>query len=393
MAKSNIFVTSSERAKLIAETLSDGLRTDYSSAKIWQEIERKAPTQSKIETLEQSATEYDFAVIILTKDDVLAKDSGEKLKVRDDCVFEAGYFMSAIGRNRCFLVSSVGSRDLPLDLGGIIRLTFEEPKRPEDFDDREKCEEAIQGVSALIKNRVQQVRKEEARRSVSTRPLSRDELLMRERISTIEGGHLLEDQVVVAAYQPRELHYASAKQVRANLDAGIRYVYFVRGDKEAADKIPRMLQLVLLANLITPEEEGSYQRRSQLVKASRDQIIEDLKDICRNDKLNIYFLSEPLDVEYFIHNAGDRDLARLYLKRRDEYIEWHSGEAANRFWRDAIEKRGADDPIPRDAVFHGARNFNLKEEEFYSRLRREMRNNFSDFEDQVLRLCLEGPQE
>jgi hypothetical protein len=128
----------------------------------------------------------------------------------------------------------------------------------------------------------------------------------------------------------------------------------------------------------------------QLVKDNRDQIVADLKDICVNDRLNIYFLSEPLDVEYCIHNAADKSSAKMYVKHREEYIEWLSGEEANGFWCETKEKKGADDPVPRDALFYGVRGFNLKKEAFYRPMHREMLNYFPDIGDQMLELCLKG---
>src|SRR3974377_1183681 len=124
MTTSRIFIASSDMAKLIAGKLRNELYTEYCSAKLWDEIMKKKPGQSKIETLEQLKEEYDFVIILLTKDDVLAKDLGAKLKVRDDCVFEAGFFMSAIGRGRCFLVSGVGRRDPPTECQGVLPFTF-----------------------------------------------------------------------------------------------------------------------------------------------------------------------------------------------------------------------------------------------------------------------------
>jgi predicted nucleotide-binding protein len=41
--------------------------------------------------LEGATAMYDFAVIILAKDDVMTVGQGEILKARDNCVFEAVY--------------------------------------------------------------------------------------------------------------------------------------------------------------------------------------------------------------------------------------------------------------------------------------------------------------
>ena len=99
---------------------------------------------------------------------------------------------------------------------------------------------------------------------VANRPLSQDALLRRQQLET--AGELKEDQVVVASVQPLELGfeaYEAAKQVRQNVDNNIRYVYFFEGNPDATDKIPQLLQLLLLAPF--PGEKG----RSLLQEATQ----------------------------------------------------------------------------------------------------------------------------
>jgi predicted nucleotide-binding protein len=118
MDKSKIFVASSSRTLVLAEKLRDELDTEYGHATLWTEESRTQVGSTIIEMLEDTAQEYDFAVIFLSKDDVLTSGDRQNLKARDNCVFEAGLFMSAIGRKRCFLVNSVRQSDLPSDLWG-----------------------------------------------------------------------------------------------------------------------------------------------------------------------------------------------------------------------------------------------------------------------------------
>ena len=127
MDKPTIFIASSENSLQLAETLRDELLADNSVVDTWKDAYRKVGAQAKIEMLEQWSKKYDYAVIIFSKADMRVanlKDEGQK--TRDDCVFEAGLFMAAIGRDRCFLLSSVGKDDLPSDLGGIQLLEFKE---------------------------------------------------------------------------------------------------------------------------------------------------------------------------------------------------------------------------------------------------------------------------
>jgi predicted nucleotide-binding protein len=111
MNRSKIFIASSGRALVLAEKLRDELTTDFCQATLWSQEGRLQPGATIIEMLESAAHQYDFAVIILARDDVLTSGAGEVLKARDNCVFEAGLFMSTLGRKRCFLVNSVEQSD------------------------------------------------------------------------------------------------------------------------------------------------------------------------------------------------------------------------------------------------------------------------------------------
>jgi hypothetical protein len=384
MDKSKIFIASSERTHDFAAMLRDELnKAEYCEANTWKDAIGTAGAQAKIEALEQWIKEYDFAVIIFSKVDMLVKESGEDMKTRDDCVFEAGLFMAAIGRNRCCLISSVEKNDLPSDIGGITLLKFTEPDNLGNID---QCRRPVQNVAGFIRPWIQR----DMGRGVANRPLSYDALLKRGQLQS-SGGELKEDQVVVASVQPLELGYEGAKQVRLNLDDNISYVYFFQANTDAADKIPQLLQLVLLAGFLEKKDAASFTTRCDLVTTHRDEIVKALKDICLNDKLNIFFIKESLDLQYCIHNATSDTMARLYLKHGHDFIEWASGLQAYRFWRAMREKTGACDPALPDAVFHGARDFELNEGPFLRSLRSSMRKYFRDIADEVMELCLGGP--
>ena len=81
--------------------------TDFCEAYLWKDAIRANAGQTRIETLEQLAKKYDFAVIIFTKADIIANQPLANFSGRDNCVFEAGLFMGVVGRNRCFFLSSV----------------------------------------------------------------------------------------------------------------------------------------------------------------------------------------------------------------------------------------------------------------------------------------------
>jgi hypothetical protein len=381
MDNAKIFIASSETTSDLAQMLRNELNnTEYCETDTWRDAINAAGAQTKVDALEQWIKKYDFAVIIFSKADM---GVAEEMKTRDDCIFEAGLFMAAIGRNRCFLLSSVGENDLPSDLRGIIQVKFTEP---EDIKNLDKCRHVSQNAAGIILPCVQR----DMGKDVANRPLSFDALLKKEKMESA-GGELKEDQVVVASVQPLELEYEAAKQVRQNLDNNIRYVYFFQGNTDAADKIPQLLQSVLLADLVDKKDAASFKTRGDLVANHRQAIVDALKDICLNDKLNIFFVNERLDLEYCIHNAASDKAARLYLKHGDDFIKWQSGSQAYAFWCSMREKNGADDPQPPDAVFHAARDFKLQEA-FLRSLKMGMRKYFRDIAEDMMQLCLQGPR-
>lgn len=77
-------------------------------------------SQATLETLTASVREYDFAVLVLTPDDVVTKRDSTQSAPRDNVVFEAGLFIGALGRGRAFfVVNREEAIDLPSDLAGI----------------------------------------------------------------------------------------------------------------------------------------------------------------------------------------------------------------------------------------------------------------------------------
>jgi hypothetical protein len=383
MAKSKIFIACSGRTLEIAKQLRARLNVDYCDTDLWNEVSENQAGKSILAMLKAATKEYDFALIILAKDDVMVSEAGDKLKARDNCVFEAGLFMGAIGEDRCFLLSSVLERDLPSDLGGIIYLPFTEPP---SLEDPEACRRAILLASTRVETLVRKTG------PITNRPLSQEKLLERAK-SRYEGGELLMDQVVVASVQPLDVDYKPARQVRKNIDAGnIRYVYFFQGNSDGAEKTCQLLQMVLLAEILkTQAEAEDWRARVAKIADNKDQILADMKRICLDERIKVFFLQTSPALQYCIHNAASDKSAKLYLKQGDEFIEWASGKEAYQFWDEVRQGRGAIDPLPPKAVFYGVPGFKLSEGSFFSTLKRAAAFYFPGIEAEVIRLCLEGP--
>ena len=382
MSKPKIFIASSGRTLELARQLRAQLNPNRCEGALWTEVSQLALGKSIFTMLKEAADEYDFAVIILAKDDVMITEEGEKLKARDNCIFEAGLFMGELGQERCFLLSGVPSANLPSDLGGLIYLPFTEPP---DLNDPEACRRAMATATTRIEGAVWKL-------NAVDRPLSHEKLQERER-STAEGGELLPDQVVVSSVQPLalDISYDAARQVRMNIDRGIQYIYFFHGDDFGVSKTCQLLQMVLLANILKSQAEADdFRGRAEKIKSNILAIKQDLERICEYEMIKIYFLSSPPALQYIIHNAGDQMNAKIYLKHNDKYIEWQNGPEAHQFWAEMRKMRGALNPKPEYAIYYGEPEFNMKEGYFVNALKRSARLYFSDMEEDLTRLCLNG---
>ncbi len=87
-------------------------------------ILRNVPTGNRtvIEKLEQSAEKVDLVFVVLTPDDTVISESGEKVaRARQNVIFELGYFVGALGRQTArVIILTVQPIELPSDIAGIV---------------------------------------------------------------------------------------------------------------------------------------------------------------------------------------------------------------------------------------------------------------------------------
>jgi len=83
-------------------------------------------SQGTLESLVAALDQFDFAVLVLTPDDLVTSRDAAKQAPRDNVLFELGLFMGGLGRDRTFLVyNRKASLKLPSDLAGVTAATFE----------------------------------------------------------------------------------------------------------------------------------------------------------------------------------------------------------------------------------------------------------------------------
>jgi predicted nucleotide-binding protein len=89
--------------------------------------ERAGKGRTIIEKFEQESGESDFAVVLLTADDVGRSAADEELELsaraRQNVIFELGYFIGKLGRDRVLALYDNGVEQ-PSDYGGVEYISF-----------------------------------------------------------------------------------------------------------------------------------------------------------------------------------------------------------------------------------------------------------------------------
>lgn len=79
-----------------------------------------------MESLVHALDQFDFAVLVLTADDLVTSREASAAAPRDNVLFELGLFMGGLGRGRTFIVyDRTAGIKLPPDLAGVSAATFE----------------------------------------------------------------------------------------------------------------------------------------------------------------------------------------------------------------------------------------------------------------------------
>jgi len=119
MGKPRVFIGSSTEGLDVAKAVEVNLKEDAEPV-LWKDV--FAPSLTTIENLENVVDQVEFAVLVVTPDDLREKNEKTGKVPRDNVVFEAGLFMGGLGRDRTFLVKfkkNGNDPQLPTDLQGL----------------------------------------------------------------------------------------------------------------------------------------------------------------------------------------------------------------------------------------------------------------------------------
>ncbi len=89
-----------------------------------------SPGNTFIDTLINALPRFDFAILVLTPDDLSTSRDVQTFSPRDNVLFETGLFMGRLGRARTFLLNQANAKiKIPTDLSGVTTATYEWPRR------------------------------------------------------------------------------------------------------------------------------------------------------------------------------------------------------------------------------------------------------------------------
>jgi hypothetical protein len=128
MPKPSLFVGSSTEGLDFARAVRTNL-VDVAETTLWNEGFFKLGG-TFIETLVNSVSRFDFAVLVLTPDDWITSRDERALGPRDNVLFELGLFMGRLGRARTFIIHQAGAQiKMPTDLSGVTTAQYDWPRQ------------------------------------------------------------------------------------------------------------------------------------------------------------------------------------------------------------------------------------------------------------------------
>lgn len=119
-----IFIGSSSEGLEVAENIQVNLDDDC-EVTVWKQGHFGLGS-STLESLVTKLNQFDFAVLVLTPDDLIETRGDSLFSPRDNVVFELGLFMGHLGRERTIVIfDRTADLKLPSDLAGVTSATYQ----------------------------------------------------------------------------------------------------------------------------------------------------------------------------------------------------------------------------------------------------------------------------
>ena len=118
-----VFIGSSKEGLNIAEALQANM-DEYCEATVWSQG-AFGLGEGNLEALVRLKNEFDFAILVLTPDDLSISRGKRSHSPRDNVLFELGLFIGSLGRERTFAIyDRTAPMKLPSDLAGVSLITY-----------------------------------------------------------------------------------------------------------------------------------------------------------------------------------------------------------------------------------------------------------------------------
>jgi CAP12/Pycsar effector protein, TIR domain len=389
MQSYKLFIASSSPARNTAQFLWSELQNVAKNYQLelqpesWWE-ETFSPGVNTLDALITKSGTVDFAVILLTPDDLAHKDEYELLIPRDNCIYEAGLFTGSLGPDpkRCFLLTAIDKRALPTDLLGLTIVPIpHSPPGP-------LTDTAKRGIRQAAGTVVEQIVASGPFRRALIPLVPGTDLIEWERF---EGtGHLRRNShVIVRAEQPLELDDPDfAARVHQNMKGGVRYQYFFYADRDAANIMAELIQALAAAGV---EEKGTDDLIEKLASNS-ERVTKNLETVGKF--MAIYLLRHKPSFQMCIHNAEWLTKAKCYVRYpqtgEPRFILWSEGAEAKRLSEGLKRlRKPAQTGQKKTGIFRASNEFDLAEkEEYKSSLQSAIEELFpDDLRGDVVRHC------
>ena len=121
-----VFFISSRESLEVAKAIRHGLRYTDADSALWSDDDIFPPGAYPLEVLEKQVDLADFGVAIAHPDDIVYSRDRKSAAPRDNVLFELGFFMSRLKRDRTFLLVPHGGPDLkmPSDFKGLTPVGY-----------------------------------------------------------------------------------------------------------------------------------------------------------------------------------------------------------------------------------------------------------------------------
>ncbi|MBQ6142501.1 MAG: nucleotide-binding protein [Kiritimatiellae bacterium] len=135
-SKPRLFIASSKESLKLAKLVKESFSAIDVDVDVWNENVFK-PSSHPIDALMAQARCSDFAIVVLTRDDLSCSRKSFYEVPRDNIIFELGLFIGAIGLNRTYMLCEEKNMEkikLPSDIDGITKLSYKREKGTYDME-------------------------------------------------------------------------------------------------------------------------------------------------------------------------------------------------------------------------------------------------------------------